>query len=404
MPLTLLTTENYLEFLENVPLYSTFQSLEMANLLQKRGYKTDFVGLKKEGDIKVAGLLYSKPMTGGLHMEINSGPVVLDPNYLKEFYQELSRYAKDNNALQLLVKPYDTYQRFTSHGEPDSSEETQLIKDFTDNGFSHGGLTTGYPGGEPDWHYLKDLSSITTLEELRKSFTKKGKALAKKSQSFGIKVKKLERSELHLFKEITEQTSERRDYQDKSLTYYQDFYDSFGDKAEFLIATLNFNDYLTNLQQSHQNLSEKIATKEQTSRRKNELKELKQQLESFDTRISEAKTFIEQYGEADIPLACSLFVFDKTEAIYLFSGSLIEFNKFYAPLVLQEYALMKSINRHITTYNFLGITGIFDGNDGVLGFKQNFNGYINRKMGTFRYYPHPLKFKVISLLKKILRR
>ena len=40
------------------------------------------------------------------------------------------------------------------------------------------------------------------------------------------------------------------------------------------------------------------------------------------------------------------------------------------------------------SYNFLGITGVFDGSDEFYDLKQNFNGYIVRKMGTFRYYPH----------------
>ncbi|WP_366535480.1 peptidoglycan bridge formation glycyltransferase FemA/FemB family protein, partial [Streptococcus pneumoniae] len=53
---------------------------------------------------------------------------------------------------------------------------------------------------------------------------------------------------------------------------------------------------------------------------------------------------------------------------------------------------------------FLGIQGIFDGSDGVLRFKQNFNGYIVRKAGTFRYHPSPLKYKAIQLLKKIVGR
>ena len=56
------------------------------------------------------------------------------------------------------------------------------------------------------------------------------------------------------------------------------------------------------------------------------------------------------------------------------------------------------------SYNFLGITGVFDGSDGVLRFKQNFNGYIVRKMGTFRYYPQLLKYKLIQGLKKLLKR
>ncbi|MFR6420558.1 MAG: peptidoglycan bridge formation glycyltransferase FemA/FemB family protein [Streptococcus salivarius] len=47
---------------------------------------------------------------------------------------------------------------------------------------------------------------------------------------------------------------------------------------------------------------------------------------------------------------------------------------------------------------------IFDGSDGVLRFKQNFNGYIVRKMGTFRYYPQPFKYKAIQGIKKLLGR
>lgn len=33
-----------------------------------------------------------------------------------------------------------------------------------------------------------------------------------------------------------------------------------------------------------------------------------------------------------------------------------------------------------------------------------FNGYIVRKMGTFRYYPRPMLHKVIAIIKKVLRR
>ena len=46
------------------------------------------------------------------------------------------------------------------------------------------------------------------------------------------------------------------------------------------------------------------------------------------------------------------------------------------PAVLQEYMMLETIKRGIPRYNFLGIQGIFDGSDGVLRFKQNFNGYI----------------------------
>ena len=66
--------------------------------------------------------------------------------------------------------------------------------------------------------------------------------------------------------------------------------------------------------------------------------------------------------------------------------------------------MKQASERKIGKYNFLVIQGIFDGSDGVLRFKQNFNGYIVRKVGTFRYHPSPLKYKAIQLFKKILGR
>ncbi|MFS9050845.1 peptidoglycan bridge formation glycyltransferase FemA/FemB family protein, partial [Streptococcus anginosus] len=77
---------------------------------------------------------------------------------------------------------------------------------------------------------------------------------------------------------------------------------------------------------------------------------------------------------------------------------------FYAPALLQDYVMRESIKRGIPCYNLLGITGHFDGSDSVLRFKQNFNGYVLRKMGTFRYYPSPFKHKTIQIIKKILNR
>ena len=182
-------------------------------------------------------------------------------------------------------------------------------------------------------------------------------------------MKRLNRDELQLFKEITSSTSDRRDYQDKTLDYYQTFYDSFGDKVEFMIATLNFEHYLAILQSKHNDLQsqinpliEKVSSGINSAKVNKQISQLNLQISKLSIRINEAKA------------------------------------------VLQEYMMLETIKRGIPKYNFLGIQGIFDGSDGVLRFKQNFNGYIVRKMGTFRYYPNPLKYKMISLIKKLLGR
>jgi len=410
MTLKILSREDYETLNTTFKERSFMQTVEMADLLEKRGFDITFLGLEADGAIQVAGVLYSMPMTGGLHMEINSGPASTSTAYLSEFYKELKAYAKENGAFELIVKPYDTYQSFDSHGNPNDDEKPELISCLTDLGYSYDGLQTGYPGGEPDWHYVKDLSGLTP-ETLRKSFSKKGRPLVNKTNSFGIKVRKLNRDELHIFKEITASTSERREYTDKPLDYYEAFYDSFGDKCEFMIATINFQDYLKNVQAGHDKiaadlavLNQKIAEGVNSAKVNKQKAQLDKQIATFDVRLKEAKELIEKHGSEDVVLAGSLFVYTPQEAVYLFSGSYTEFNKFYAPVALQEHVMTEALKRGITFYTFLGIQGIFDGSDGVLRFKQNFNGYIVRKMGTFRYYPRPMLHKAITLLKKILGR
>ena len=410
MSLQELTLDQYQESLDRQQGYSFLQTREMATLLTKRGMTVRPMALIKDDQVMVAGILYSLPMTGGLHMEINSGPVIANEAYLSEFYQLLQDFAKKNGALQLIIKPHQTYQTFDGQGQPSSPEKTELISQLTSLGFQFDGLQNGYPGGEPDWHYVKDLTGLTQ-EHLIASFSKKGKPLVKKTNSFGIQIQALKREELERFSKITAATSDRREYQDKPLSYYQDFYDSFGDKAEFLMASINFQAYHDNLLLGQTRLKEKLAQiqadldKIPNSRKKqNEHREISSQIETFETRLTEAKDWMTTYGTEDIDLAASLFIYTPEELVYLFSGSLTEFNKFYAPVALQEYAMRKALDLKIPFYNFLGIQGIFDGSDGVLRFKQNFNGYIVRKMGTFRYYPNPLKFKFLQLIKKLLGR
>ena len=410
MTLKILSREDYETLNTRFKERSFMQTVEMADLLEKRGFDITFLGLETDGAIQVAGVLYSMPMTGGLHMEINSGPASTSTAYLSEFYKELKAYAKENGAFELIVKPYDTYQSFDNHGNPNDDEKPELISCLTDLGYSYDGLQTGYPGGEPDWHYVKDLSGLTP-ETLRKSFSKKGRPLVNKTNSFGIKVRKLTRDELHIFKEITASTSERREYTDKPLDYYEAFYDSFGDKCEFVIATINFQDYLKNMQAGHDKiaadlavLNQKIAEGVNSAKVNKQKAQLDKQISTFDVRLKEAKELIQKHGSEDVVLAGSLFVYTPQEAVYLFSGSYTEFNKFYAPVALQEHVMMEALKRGINFYTFLGIQGIFDGSDGVLRFKHNFNGYIVRKMGTFRYYPRPILHKIIAIVKKILRR
>ncbi|MCQ8261423.1 aminoacyltransferase [Streptococcus suis] len=408
MTLTIISAESFQKHIDQAEFQFFEQSPQMALLLEKRGYDVKIVGYEVAGDIKVSGILFSTPIAGGLHMELHNGPIFTDRTYLKDFYQALQIFARQNNAIELKVKPYLTYQQFDTDGSPIAEPDSTVITDLTSIGYEHHGLQTGYKSG--DWYYIKDLTGLTQ-DTLFKSFSKKGKPLVKKAKTFGMKIKKLERNQLSLFKEITSATSNRREFDDKPLEYYEYLYDSFGEKAEFLVVTLNFQDYWQNLSRDQEKLKEKIDRlasdlehNPNSEKKQNQHRELSSQYDTFEVRKQEAQEFINRYGQKDVHLCASLFVYLDKEAYYLHSGSYPEFNKFYAPAILQEHVMLEAIKRGITSYNFLGIMGIFDGSDGVLRFKQNFNGYIEHKPGIFMYYPKPIKFKFYRFIKKLLGR
>lgn len=390
MTLTTISKEEFTSFANTVSHRSFIQSVEMADLLEKRGNTVQFIAWKQEDQVQVAAILYSLPMTGGLHMEINSGPLYQEEAMLEPFYVALKDYAKENGAIELVIKPYDTYQTFDSDGNPISEEQSHFLDTLKNLGYQHDGFQTGYPGGEPVWHYLKTIKEADS-KSLLKSFNKNCSRNITTALNYDISIRNITREEIPQFKQIIEETGKRQGFEDKSLSYYYDLYDSFGPNAKFVVAEINSTAALAHLDQ-------KISLLNPSA------KQYEQQLQKLEKQKNIVQETLAGKESETVPLACALIIYTPSEVTYLFGGSYTKYQKFSAAFLIQYHAMKRALEKGITLYNFLGIQGIFDGSDGVLRFKQNFNGYIVRKMGTFRYYPHPLKYKMISLIKKLLGR
>ena len=390
MTLTTISKEEFTSFANTVSHRSFIQSVEMADLLEKRGNTVQFIAWKQNDQVQVAAILYSLSMTGGLHMEINSGPLYQEETLLEPFYAALKGYAKKNGAIELVIKPYDHYQTFDSDGNPISEEQSHFLDTLKNLGYQHDGFQTGYPGGEPVWHYLKTIKEADS-KSLLKSFNKNCSRNITTALNYDISIRNITREEIPQFKQIIEETGKRQGFEDKSLSYYYDLYDSFGPNAEFVVAEINSTAALAHLDQ-------KISLLNPSA------KQYEQQLQKLEKQKNIVRESLAGKESETVPLACALIIYTPSEVTYLFGGSYTKYQKFSAAFLIQYHAMKRALEKGITLYNFLGIQGIFDGSDGVLRFKQNFNGYIVRKMGTFRYYPHPLKYKMISLIKKLLGR
>ena len=83
--LKILSKETYQEASKNYTERSFMQTVEMAELLERRGFKVTYLGWVRDGEVSVSAILYSMPETGGLRMEVNSGPASSNPEDLKPF-------------------------------------------------------------------------------------------------------------------------------------------------------------------------------------------------------------------------------------------------------------------------------------------------------------------------------
>ncbi|MFV0556230.1 MAG: peptidoglycan bridge formation glycyltransferase FemA/FemB family protein [Lactovum sp.] len=383
------------------------QSSAMAQIFQAKSYELYYFEALKGEQVKMIAFMTSVSIFGGKKFELRFAPSFLSGDFEDEiffsFLKFLKKFVKDKSALILKVVPnldwkyYSDNQELLAEKNPDFKSQMQALS------FEKTSPEIGYDEGEPTWHYVKVLSEIKDEKSLLKTYSTLGKRSIKKTKQFEICIRRLTYDELSDFKKVTELTSKRRGYRDHDLSYYQHFYQKFGESVDFLVAEINFENYQKSLKEQIIKLKEQIE-KNQSVKKEKQRETWKNQLSSNEKRLLELSPLLEKYKGQAVVLAAALFVETKSEKIYLFGGSYEEFKNFCGPYAIQYFAMTDAIKKSIPLYNFYGITGSFDGGDGVLKFKQNFKGYSVQKQGAFTYYPQVMKYKFIHGLKKILRR
>ena len=88
----------------------------------------------------------------------------------------------------------------------------------------------------------------------------------------------------------------------------------------------------------------------------------------------------------------------------MFSFTDKQFSNYYGQHYLMDYVMQLAIEKHIPTYNFYMVTGLFDGTDGVLKFKQLFGGNTYQTIGWFEKPLKPVLYHVNTLIRKTLRK
>jgi peptidoglycan pentaglycine glycine transferase (the second and third glycine) len=277
-----------------------------------------------------------------------------------------------------------------------------------DNGFNHTntlryleklGFHKVKYSEQMEWLFALDIEN-KSIEEIRKGFKANTRNILNKVLKSNIKVRELDYEELNLFKKLTEETSKRKDFQDRSLSYYQNMYQTFKplNQIKVLIAEIHFPEYIKNLEQEKITISSKLETLSNAKANDGKRKELQVSLNSITKKLEDAIKIQKEVGD-NLILSGAMFMLFGDEVIYLFSGNYKKYMNFNAQYLIQWEMINYAVKNHYKRYNFYGITGNFDKNNkdyGMYEFKKGFNGYVIQLIGelqlpiTYHYKLHHL--------------
>lgn len=378
------------DFIQKVSVNSFLQTSQMSNVLEASNIQTKLLGLIDGGEIVAVALAVIRKVFLGTRIDLMTGAISIEPENEYIFYDKLKAYAKQERCLKLVVKPDKDYQMLDQDGNVTQTLESMCFDKMKKIGYivNDGSITNSE--GSPDYQFVKDLSAFFPFQEndLLKSFNQNAQRKIKKGREIGISVRLVEKQELKEFKKLTLETSKRQGFSDKSLEYYDAFYDAFSENVEYLTSEIDLDNSIKKIA----DLIEYCGKSKKNNKQK--IESLNKEKEMLEDLKKETKSNV-------IQLANMLIVYLDKQAIYFLGGSSTKYQKIPGAFMIQLEAMKRTLKRDIPLYNFFGVEGNFDGNDGVLRFKRNFNGYIIQKIGAFIYYPYPTKYKIIEFLKNV---
>jgi lipid II:glycine glycyltransferase (peptidoglycan interpeptide bridge formation enzyme) len=242
-------------------------------------------------------------------------------------------------------------------------------------------------------------------EQIMKEMKPNTRNTIRKAEKFGISVNEISYDELDRFQSIMEETSKRKGFSNRKLSYYQEMYKLFHDRNEvkFFITELNLKKYVDGLKIEMKEKEDKINSLSDAKYNDGAKKNLTNEIASFEKRIKESEEIIKSTGNDVITLSGSMFMLIKPEVIYLSSGNYEEYMKFNSQYLIQWELIKYGIENGFKKHNFYGIPENINEHPkdyGIYEFKRGFNGYVEELIGEYEL-PITWHYKLFDIIHKL---
>ena len=417
MNLVELEKDEFINFSKNYPCSLFFQSPYWIEIKKQNHWEGIMIGLKENGKIIAATVLLMKNIKG-INKKMVYAPrgFLLDYNnltLLTEFVEKLKIYLKEKKTLFLKINPYVKYQEHDINGNIiENTKNNTLLNKLKELGFTHQGFYITMDEKkdlEPRWLSVLDLEN-KEIDDIFKNMRTTTRWSIRNSEKNCLRVMEAGREDLKDFKALMKHTADRREFIDRPLSYYQNIYDVLKkeDLVKILPVEINFKELLGKIEAEYHALLEKIEKMKDNPKKQNQLKELQNEIGSFEKKITDLKKYQEKYGETKI-IAGGLYMLYGRQLVYLLGASYKEFMKYNSQYLLQWKMINYAKEHNYQTFNFYGIDGDFSKeskNYGLFDFKRGFGAEVVELIGEFdlvidkpMYILYNIAFKTYKFLK-----
>ncbi len=416
MKLVKLNDKEFKEFVLKSPQVTFHQTKEWGNLKSKNNWIPYYIGLKDNDEIKAAALFLAKEVPiikkklfyspRGMIIDYN------DKDLLSTFTKEIKIFLKKENAFMLKIDPYVEYQERDNSGNivENGKNNKEAFNNLIDLGYKHFGFNLLQDTLQPRWMHVIEINGRNE-EEVQKDMESKTRQILRKNVKSGIITREINKDELKIFKNIMEHTSDRREFIDRPLSYYESMWDALHDSGilKVLVAEIDFNLYENNtkseLEQIKSQVEDRIYKHDNNLLKMNEKKfetankKDKEDIERLSKQLEKIEEYKEKYGNK-LVLGGILFLIYGNEVLSLYGGTDDNLLQFQSAYTVHYAGIKYAIDNGYKRYNFYGITGDFNKDNPLYGlylFKKSFGGHVVELLGEFDLIISPLWYHTYNI-------
>lgn len=393
-----------------------YQTISWAHLKKKNGWVAHYLGLEKDNKIIAGSLILAKtlPIIKKKMFYAPRGFLLdyKDKEVLKEFTKQLKEYAKKEHAIFIKIDPYVEYKEHDNNGNvvEDGLDNSICVENLKSLGYKHFGFNLMQDTLQPRWMHVIETED-KTLDDVMKDMESKTRQILRKNERSGIHTREISKEELPLFKDIMQHTSDRREFVDRPLSYYESMWDSLHDDGilKILVAEIDFLEFEKNtkeeLETNEKELKERIYKHENNILKMNPKKyeqnnkKNEQEIERLKKQLEKIKDYKEKYGNKKL-LGGILFLIYGNEVLSLHGGTLDDVMQFQSAYTIHFAGVKRAVENGYKRYNFYGITGDFRKENPLYGlylFKKSFGGHVVELIGEFDYIISPFWYHTYNI-------